>query len=640
MTRSRNVSTLALAFVAGACGGRTSDTNDNNRPPDPNAALTAFSANITRPRGTGTYLVGETIRFQASFAEGDYAVEPESMTWTSSIDGDLGTTNPLDIALTQGTHTIEVAGTFNGHTADDTLSVEVTDFAVRISSPRDGGDSTVGEVVFFDFVAGILDANDTPLTLTPMNPDATFVWSSDIDGEFTPMAYFYNGLTLGTHVITLTVTYAPTDVAPRTASASVTLIVHEPNHDPVASIDAPADCPDALVEQGTATTFTGSVTDVDAWDTELVGSWVDSVYGHPTEGDTFVLPASAALGLHQVTFSVTDTYGDSDSVTCDVYVVEPGSDRSSLFPDTATITAALLNGETDLRFVGADPAGTVWIGSVDGVTIFNGEPPGVYENADIGLPGTEMLLRDVAFYDGGAALATAAGLTFCGYADGVLSACTAIDVSGPNNYFAVDESAGIVAAAADGGLVLATSSDPGASVLFTEGADSLPSDGVRDVLFADGVLYVATDDGVCIIDDAAAALASPSSTLCSTVLQEDGIGMWRDNATALADGGDVIWIGTSGGLMRYYPATGASVRYDEHNFGDERINDIAVDADGIVWVATHEGVTRLDPSINVSTEFSGTDLGLPSSFVRSIYIDADGTKWFAGDGGLVQYIGA
>ncbi len=640
MHRHPIASILFLSLVATACGGRTSagDSNDNT-PPDPNAALTAFTAEITRPRAAGSYLVGETIRLQAAFSEGDYAVSPDTLSWSSSIDGDLGTTNPLDATLTEGSHTVRVQGTFDGRSAQASLGIEVTDFAVRIDSPRDGGDATIGEVVRFDPVARILDGNGDPLTLTEANPDVTFAWTSSLDGTFAPILGFYDGLSLGTHTITLTVTYAPTGVAPRTASASLTLIVHEPNHDPVASIDAPVDCPNAVVEQGTATTFSGSITDVDAWDSALAGSWIDSIAGNPAAGATFVLPANAALGLHQITFSVTDTYGANDDTVCDVYVVAPGTDASSLYPDTTAITDTLANGVTDLRFIGADPAGLVWIGSTDGLTVLSGEPPATYDGAEVDLGGGNMTVLGAAFYTDGAAVATSLGLTFCSYAAGALSACTAVD-AGANDYFAVATAAGVVAAASDKGLVLASAGDASSAVRFDEGNSNLPADAVRDVLFADGVLYVATDAGLCIIDNAAAALANTAiDPLCNTVLRESNGGLGNNDVTALADGGDVIWVGTDGGLARYYPATGASVQYEERGFGGDRVNDIAIDANGIVWIATNEGVTRLDPSLNLATHFSGTDLGLDNARVRSIFIAADGTKWFGGDAGLVQYIG-
>ena len=106
------------------------------------------------------------------------------------------------------------------------------------------------------------------------------------------------------------------------------------------------------------------------------------------------------------------------------------------------------------------------------------------------------------------------------------------------------------------------------------------------------------------------------------------------------DGSD-LWIGTGNGVVKYTPATGTMVIYDDNNgMGNENVNDIVFDANGIVWIATNGGVSRLDPATGAITNFNGDDFGTPGeNRVESIFIDGSGTKWFGTNTGVVRYDG-
>lgn len=654
---SLGVTCLALMAALG-CGGKTTNSSSNNNLGDGDGPGTggdddqvtggggALSVRIVRPNGNAAVLAGAPVIFEAEFTYGSSRIQPATITWTS--DGlFLGDTNPLDAAtLTAGQHTIAVSTTYAGETASDSIIVTAGDFEVRIVSPAAGAVLEVGSTVDLVSDARVSDGT-TITTLVSGAPGggertASFAWSSSIDGALGGQASVSaSTLSLGEHTITVTVTDDGTGGTGKSGSATIALVIAPPNTAPVVSITSPASCP-ADLEQGQTLSFAGTVSDAE--EPNLTGEWIDLLTGDVGEGSSYTLGVAAPLGKHEIVLRATDVRGASDTDSCVIYVVPAGGDRGALFPATPAVNDNLVGNNQDVRWIGSDGAGHTWIGNDEGVAVFDANQTalGAYDGAALGVSGDVAQINGADVANGDAFIATDEGLARCDYAAGVLSSCAEVS-NGDFEAVAVSADGSLVIAARDGGLFLASYAGGNlqGSVLAHDGNSNLPGNQVNDVLLVGSVAYAATDDGLCVVSEPLSAIADPEQ-LCSTILDPDNSILPSSEVRALAEaGGGAIWIGTDEGLVRYDPATGASISYDEASgLGDDRVNDVVVDEDGIVWIATNGGVSRLDPATGAISNFDGTDFGTPGDDrVRSIFIDADGVKWFATESGVIRYTG-
>src|SRR5207249_225377 len=151
-----------------------------------------------------------------------------SLTWTSSLDGALGTGGSLTLTtLRSGTHTITASATNRrGLTGQKTITIVVNDPpTLTITAPADGARSIQG----------------TPVTLTASATDredgdvsSTTAWTSGRDGALGTGGTITHTLSVGTH----TITARATDRDGNSGQAQVTIAVNAP---PTVTISAPAD---------------------------------------------------------------------------------------------------------------------------------------------------------------------------------------------------------------------------------------------------------------------------------------------------------------------------------------------------------------------------------------------------------------
>ncbi len=466
-----------------------------------------------------------------------------------------------------------------------------------------------------------------------------------MDGEVqTGDTISYAGLRAGEHTITLTVTDSTNPSAPLVGKASIKIVVNTP---PVASIVSP-DCTNGIaLAAGTTQDFVGTA--ADAQDGPLTGSWADNLTGGTSAGNNLSFQSNV-LGRHDLVFSATDSLGDKGSVTCHLTVYPAGGAVADLFPSTTAINAALASGSHEIHFIGNDGAGNTFVGNADGLTVFDSTfaPIGTsYDGTQLGFAGTPTIYG-AAVSGGTIVVSTGAGLTSCGYAAGVLSSCAALpDGIGPYRGVAISGDLSGTAVLASAGLLgtlYVSSYAAGVPTHHVFTRNDIGADLVQDVAIVGGALYVATSSGVCIVNDPAAAVATPPTTLCSKTITHDSSILPSDLVTSFAPSGTSLWIGTGGGIVRYQ-VTGGGMSVYNHGDGlvSNTVNDLAVDAAGIVWVATNNGVSRFDPANATFTTLRNTDWapqGGGSNTVRAIYIDGSGAKWFGTDAGVVKYIGA
>jgi len=106
-----------------------------------------------------------------------------------------------------------------------------------------------------------------------------------------------------------------------------------------------------------------------------------------------------------------------------------------------------------------------------------------------------------------------------------------------------------------------------------------------------------------------------------------------------------IIVGTyGGGLSMYSPDTDKWKNYNiPDGLADQFVYDIAEDANGDYWIATWSGVNRVpkgnmdDPTGWETFTLENTKGGLPNDWVYGVEIGKNGEIWFATEGGLAKY---
>jgi PKD repeat protein len=282
------------------------------------AANQSPSVSISAPTNDASVVQGASINFVGAGNDAeDGTLGGASLTWASNINGVIGTGNSFwTSALSVGNHTITLtAKDSQGATTMTTRLLHITAPnqapTVGISSPANGTTVTVGTSVTFTGTGA--DAEDGALS------GASLSWASNINGPFgTGATVTTNGLSIGTHVITLTAK----DSQGATTATTRTLIVNAAvNHAPSANITAPTGSP--TVVQGTPVTFVGN--GIDPEDGPLSGAalkWESNRDGLIGTGTT-VTTSGLSIGSHTVVFTATDSKGLSTTSYTYVTVVAP-----------------------------------------------------------------------------------------------------------------------------------------------------------------------------------------------------------------------------------------------------------------------------------------------------------------------------
>jgi hypothetical protein len=159
----------------------------------PSVSITTPADDTVIDHGTGVELAAT-----ATDEDGDLS---ESIAWTSSLDGPLGSGASLTVmTLSPGTH--EITASVSDHlsqagNASITLMVNVAP-VVTITEPADAG--TVAQGTSVTFTATAEDDYDGDL-------GGGIAWVSDLDGPLhTGETFTTDALTVGTHTITATAT--------------------------------------------------------------------------------------------------------------------------------------------------------------------------------------------------------------------------------------------------------------------------------------------------------------------------------------------------------------------------------------------------------------------------------------------------
>ena len=276
---------------------------------------------ISSPISTGHYYEDGLIEFAGIVTDADDTSDELSVTWTSSVDGDLAEVDGSVASdggfagfqlLSGGEHALTVTATDSiGLTAEDHVIINVgapnTAPTCSITSPESGTLVPSSSDVIIEGTANDVDVPSDMLT-------ATFASSVDGDlGVATPttsgdVLFLTTGMSIGSHVVTMTIT----DDVGATCTDNVLLTI---GGAPTVVITAPTD--GSTINEGEMVNLAGNVSDSEDLPTVLTVMWNSDLDGFIGSG-TALLDGTVSLdidtlqtGTHTITLSAMDT----DSLT-------------------------------------------------------------------------------------------------------------------------------------------------------------------------------------------------------------------------------------------------------------------------------------------------------------------------------------
>lgn len=120
---------------------------------------------------------------------------------------------------------------------------------------------------------------------------------------------------------------------------------------------------------------------------------------------------------------------------------------------------------------------------------------------------------------------------------------------------------------------------------------------------------------------------------------------YNSSVRAIAREGNILWIGTTGGLVRYDTTTGDKAYYNVSNSGIpyNYVNAIAIDANGTKWIGSGEYASSIGGLASFDgetwTSYTIPDNGIGSRCVLSLAFDHTGNLWVGTYNGLQKYNG-
>jgi hypothetical protein len=297
---------------------------------------------LLEPSDGATVSAGDPVSFLATADDAQDGNLDADIAWTSSIDGKIGYGSAFDRRLAAGVHTVTASVTdSDGETDSATITLTVEPAPeVTIVSPLDGGHATPG---------GSVTLTGTALGTDDLDASASIVWWSTLDGTLGTGASISVPLTTGLHTLTATAT----DGLGRTGTAQARLFVTA-DAPPVVSLDAPLDrawCTGPPCD----VTLAASAIDPEDGDLTTTGVWTSDLEGViDADGDGL---ASLGLGLHTLTFTVTDGAGntmdrsvlyrvlDANDAAPVVAIAEPVDGAFAKEGDTVLLAAGATDGD-------------------------------------------------------------------------------------------------------------------------------------------------------------------------------------------------------------------------------------------------------------------------------------------------------
>ena len=297
----------------------------------PNANPTAT---IENPHPSQYFYADQLITFSGNAKDAEDAMELLTITWNSSVDGNLFSDVDIDEAgnfesqryLSEGLHTLRLTITDSiGKNSIQEIMVEVGHNNVlpscEIQTPVQASVFIQDSLIEFQGVANDPDIDNSSLSST---------LRSSIDGLLADINLDANGLfavdhhtlSVGHHQITLEVQ----DEVGGTCVDNINIIV---DNYPTTEIDYPMD--GSIFSQGESVSFQGNIYDAVDLEHEMLLSWTSDQDGllydiHATSrGGTQFSTDTLSAGLHQITLSTTDSAQLSSSSSISIRINHPPS---------------------------------------------------------------------------------------------------------------------------------------------------------------------------------------------------------------------------------------------------------------------------------------------------------------------------
>ncbi len=291
---------------------------------------------ISTPAEDARYFDYQTVAFDAS-ASSDAEDHDLSFTWESDKDGILGYEAVISKKLGPGVHTITVWVDDSWDNVSREVSIRIVETFppdVVISSPFDGETYVTTTRVSFES-AGTSDPDSDILE---------YFWRSNIDGLLSERPQFLRFLSVGHHVITLSV-----DDGNYNRSKTVEIDVMD-NRAPVAMISSPVH--DSSYMSLDPVELNAS----ESYDLEdpLTYFWVSDREG--PLGSEPVFTALLSRGSHSITLWVNDGHGHNVSTSVEITIINMAPTAGISSPEPGTV---FKTGQTVLFMSGTsfDPEG-------------------------------------------------------------------------------------------------------------------------------------------------------------------------------------------------------------------------------------------------------------------------------------------
>ncbi len=251
--------------------------------------------NIVYPYTGYSFVEGEMVQLSVDAFDPETGNVSHAVQWSSSISGQLGTGALVYVQLLPGDQVI-TATIVDSDNNSATSSVSITVLAnnaptLNIHSPYAGQTIIEGQVL--NAFADAFDVEDGGLI-------HDVVWTSNIDGEIGTGANIPLILSVGSHVITATVT----DMYGKSASQSVTVNVVF-NNLPVVIVTSPITGSSTI--EGEPLNLTVIATDVEDGTISDQVRWRSDLQGDLGMGTT--VPVNLVVGVHNISATVTDLLG-------------------------------------------------------------------------------------------------------------------------------------------------------------------------------------------------------------------------------------------------------------------------------------------------------------------------------------------
>ncbi len=150
------------------------------------------------------------------------------------------------------------------------------------------------------------------------------------------------------------------------------------------------------------------------------------------------------------------------------------------------------------------------------------------------------------------------------------------------------------------------------------GDSVVPVENLRNIVAADGKVYIGSDSGLVVFDRA---------ETWQVLTTDDGL-VDNDIRTLYLDDDGNLWIGTPKGL-NIFDGTSFNTIYNP----DTAVYKVYIDHENNIWCYTGKGVQMFD---GTSWHSYTEEDGLPSNTIEAFYQDTEGNMWFGTERGLAK----